>query len=161
MRWFWLVIGVSGLLGLGGAFALAEGVSQYNGTLRAYAAMEFAYEPNSFVWLDPAHGSGRATVRFTNGSPSTATVEAVQLFLRFDGAFAGATYDPFEPLTLRPGETNTVDLLFTVTSGSQQPRGGEANLTINGWMRLSYLDLDRTVTLNIGDRIGVVDRVED
>lgn len=161
MRWFWLVIGISGLLGVGGAWALAEGVSQYNGTLRAYAAMEVRYVPDSFVWLDPDYASGQATIRFTNGSPSIATIEAMQVFLRFDGAFAGATYTPFEPLTLRPGETKDVDLLLTVTSGSQQPRGGEANLSINGWMRLSYLDLDRTVTLNIGDRIGVVDRVKE
>ncbi len=161
MRWFWLVIGISGLLGLGGVWALAEGVSQYNGTLRAYAAMEVRYVPDSFVWLDPSYGSGVATIRFTNGSPSTATVEAMQLFLRFDGVFAGATYEPFEPVTLRPGETKNVDLLFTVTSGSQQPRGGEATLTINGWMRVSYLDLDRTVTLNVGDRIGTVSRVKE
>lgn len=161
MRWFWLVIGVSGLLGLGGVWALTEGISQYNGTLRAYAAMEVRYVPDSFVWLDPTYGSGRATIRFTNGSPSTATVEAMQLFLRFDGAFAGATYEPFEPLKLRPGETKDVDLLFTVTSGSQQPRGAEANLTINGWMRLAYLELDRTVTLNVSDRIGQVSRVEE
>lgn len=161
MRWFWLVMGISGLLGLAGTWALAEGVSQYNGTLRAYAAMEFQYEPDSFVWLDPAYGEARGTVRFTNGSPSTATVEAMQLFLRFDGTFAGAVYEPFEPLTLRAGESRTVDLHFTITSGSQQPRGGEANLTINGWMRLSYLDLDRTVTLSIGDVIGPVDRVEE
>jgi len=117
--------------------------------------------PDSFVWLDPTYGSGTATIRFTNGSPSAATVEAMQLFLRFDGEFAGSSYDAWEPLKLRPGETKDVDLLFTVTSGSQQPRGGEATLTINGWVRVSYLDLDRTVTLNVGDRIGVVDRVRE
>jgi len=38
MRGFWLVIGVSVLLGLSGAWAIVEGVSQYNSTLRAYAS---------------------------------------------------------------------------------------------------------------------------
>jgi|GEM_PF-2152320 len=161
MRWFWIIIGISGLLGATGAWAVVEGISQYNGTLRAYASMEVRYVPDSFVWQNPEFGSGRAEIRFTNGSPSTATVEAMQMFLRFDGVFAGATYEPFEAITLRPDETQVVEITFTVTSGSQQSRGGEANLAIDGWMRLDYIDLDRTVTLDIGDRIGVVDRVEE
>jgi hypothetical protein len=160
MRAFLAVIVASLAIGVAGVWTLVDAVSQYTSTLRTYTQLEIRYEPESFVWLDADFSRGRATITFTNNSPSGARVTNVNLNLLFDGEFAGSNYGGISEFAVARGETYVLEVEFQVTSRSIQPQGGSAVLGLSGGVVVKFSGIERELALRVRGTIGQVSTVE-
>jgi hypothetical protein len=151
---------VSLVVGLLGGWSLWAAASQYNSTIETYTEIDIAYQPGSFVWLDPTFHDARLTMVVTNDSPADATVQNLDVFLRFDGEFAGTNYARFAPLVVERGASRAIELEIQVSTPSVQARGGTAMLTLDGSSTIDFDGIRRELTLNVNDEIGVVPWME-
>lgn len=165
MRVYLSIIVVSVLLGIGGIIGLSDAVSDYTGTLRTYTQIDATYDEGSFRWLEPDFNRASLTMTLHNDSPVDATVINIDLFLRFNGeldgqivdnAFAGANYNRFDQVTIAAGDSQSVPLEIEVTTNSIQPIGGTAELSLRGSMEVEFEGIERRLTLDLADTIGVV-----
>lgn len=165
MRVYLSIIVVSVLLGVGGIIGLSDAVSDYTGTLRTYTQVDATYDEGSFRWLEPDFNRARLTMTLRNDSPVEATVINIDLFLRFDGeldgqiidnAFAGTNYNRFDQVTIAAGDSQSVPIEIEVTTNSIQPAGGTAELSLRGSMEVEFEGIERRLTLDLADNIGVV-----
>ena len=85
-----------------------------------------------------------------NDSPADAVVENLNIYLRFDGEFAGTNYERFAPLEVPKGETRVVTLDLLISTPSIQPKGGTAQLSLDGSLENTGLVLRRTVARDDG-----------
>lgn len=156
MRAYLSIIALSVLLGIGGIVGLSDAVSDYTGTLRTYTQIDVSYEPGTFEWLEADFNRARLTITFQNDSPVQAVIEELDLFLRFDDRFAGANYNRFDDVVIPPGESRSVVQELEVTSNTIQAEGGSATLSLGGSMSIRFAGIERGLTLDVADTIGVV-----
>jgi hypothetical protein len=156
MRAFWAAIAVSLVLGIAGLVSLVSAMSEYNSTLKTYTQLSVRYEPDSFVWIEPDFGAAQTRMVIINDSPADAVVKNLNVFLRFDGEFAGTNYERFQPLDVPKGETRVVTLDLLVSTPSVQPKGGTAQLSLDGSATADFDGVERDLHLNVRERIGVV-----
>jgi len=156
MRAFWAALAVSLILGIAGAVSLVAAVSEYNSTLETYTELSIRYEPDSFVWTEPDFSLATTRMVIVNDSPADATVESLNVFLHFDGEFAGTNYERFPGVEVPKGETRVVTLNLQVSTPSVQPRGGTAQLSLAGSARVKFERVERDLHLPVRERIGVV-----
>jgi hypothetical protein len=156
MRAFWAALAVSVALGVAGLISLVAAVSEYNSTLETYTELSIRYEPDSFVWVEPDFSAATTRMVIVNESPADAVVENLNVFLRFDGEFAGTNYERFEALEVPKGETRVVTLDLLVSTPSIQAEGGTAELSFSGSARVQFEGVERDLNLPIRERIGVV-----
>jgi hypothetical protein len=151
-----VVLVVALAVGAVGAWSLWDGVSQYVATSRAFAAVTIDYQPGSFIWLQPTGESASFRLVVVNDAPRGVIVESLDVYLYFDGEFAGANYEPFQPVALAAGETRAVDVRVRVTSRSKLPQAGTAVLSLRGSAIFRFEGIARARGLDIIDTIGVV-----
>lgn len=156
MRAFWAALAVSLVLGVAGLVSLVAAMSEYNSTLETYTQLSIRYEPDSFEWVEDDYGAATARMVITNDSPADALVENLNVFLRFDGEFAGTNYERFPPLEAPEGESRIVTLELLVTTPSIQAGGGTARLTFDGSARVQFEGVERALSLNVREQVGVV-----
>jgi hypothetical protein len=152
-RW---VLLVSLLAGAAGIWAVAAAFTEYRDAARAFATVDIAYVPGSFVWLAPDYSAGRAELVVTNHSPADVTIEFLDARLYFDGEFAGAHYAAWQPLQVARGTTATVALDLRVATSGIQARGGDAELALRGAARLRFAGIERPLTTRLRGAIGRV-----
>lgn len=156
MRAFWAALAVSLLLGIAGTISLVAAVSEYNSTLETYTELSIRYEPDSFVWVEPDFSAATTRVVIINDSPADAFVENLNLFLRFDGEFAGTNYERFPGIEVPKGETRVVTLNLGISTPSIQSQGGTAELSFTGSARVQFEGVERDLQMNVRERVGVV-----
>lgn len=156
-RWVMLV---SVLIGLAGSWFAYDAAATYVAATRAYSAVDVRYVPDSFVWADPAFGSGRADFVIHNGSESDVTITTLTLHLYFDGEFAGSRYTTWDPLEIPKGTDATVTPEFTVSISRLQPQGGTAALGVHGNITVEFKDVKEPLTFPLRGTIGQVSKVE-
>lgn len=156
MRAFWAVLAVSLALGVAGLVSLVAAMSEYNSTLETYTQLSIRYEPDSFVWVEPDFGAATTRMVVTNDSPADAVVENLNVFLRFDGEFAGTNYERFAALEVPKGETRVVTLDLLISTPSIQAEGGTANLSFTGSATVRFDGVERDLNLNVNEQVGVV-----
>jgi hypothetical protein len=156
MRAFWAALVVSVVMGVAGIVSLVAAMSDYTSTLETYTQLSIRYEPESFAWTDPDFGAATTRVAIVNDSPADAVVENLNLFLRFDGEFAGTNYERFAPVEVPNGETRIVTLNLEVSTPSIQAQGGTARLSLDGSATVRFEGVERDLRLNVNERIGVV-----
>lgn len=144
------VVGVSLVLGLIGGWALRDAAAQYLGTLRAYTRVGADYAPGSFAWTAPGFGAAEATLMVTNASSRDATLESIDLNLRFNGDFAGSNYAAFAPLVVPAGASRTVVVPFIVTAGER----GTAEVTLDGTLIFRFQAIERSRAVRFSARIA-------
>ena len=156
MRAFWAVLAVSLALGVAGLVSLVAAISEYNSTLETYTELSIRYEPDSFVWVEPDFSAATTRIVIVNGSPADAVVENLNVFLRFDGEFAGTNYERFPGVEVPKGETRVVTLDLLVSTPSIQAEGGTAELSFTGSASVRFDGVERDLHLNVRERVGVV-----
>ena len=156
MRAFWAALVVSLALGIAGTISLVAAISEYNSTLETYTELSIRYEPDSFVWTEPDFSAATTRMVIVNDSPADASIESLNVYLRFDGEFAGTNYDRFSGIEVPKGESRIVTLDLQVSTPSIQPRGGTAELSIDGSARVQFERVERDLHLPVRERIGVV-----
>ncbi len=156
MRVFWAALAISVAIGLAGLVSLVAAMSEYNSTLETYTELSIRYEIGSFTWVESDFSAAQTRMVITNDSPADATVKNVNVFLQFDGEFAGTNYDRFPSIEVPTGETRVVTLDLLITAPSIQPEGGTANLTFTGSASVNFDGVERDLNLNIREKIGVV-----
>lgn len=150
------IILVSVLFGVFGIWFSAQAVGQYLNTVRSFANIELAYVEDSFAWEDPEHERANAEFVIRNDSENDATITYLGLNLLFDGEFAGARYQPWDPLDVPAGESVTVEVPFLVSSERLRPAGSEAELGLSGEMGLEFEGIQRDMTVRVAETIGRV-----
>ncbi|HYI15547.1 MAG TPA: hypothetical protein VEX37_09155 [Thermomicrobiales bacterium] len=156
MRVFWAALAVSLALGVAGLVALVTATSEYNSTLETYTELSIRYEPDSFVWTEPDFSAATTRMVIVNDSPADAVVENLNVYLRFDGEFAGTNYERFPGVEVPKGETRVVTLDLLVSTPSIQAQGGTAELSLTGSATVQFEGVERDLNLNVRERIGVV-----
>ncbi|HEX5164004.1 MAG TPA: hypothetical protein VFV93_01305 [Thermomicrobiales bacterium] len=156
MRAFWAALVVSGVMGVAGIVSLVAAMADYNSTLETYTQLSIGYEPESFAWVEPDFGAATTRIAIVNDSPADAVVENLNLYLRFDGEFAGTNYERFAPVEVPKGETRVVTLNLEVSTPSIQPEGGTAQLSLDGWATVHFDGVERELRLKVDEPIGVV-----
>ncbi len=156
MRAFWAALAVSMALGAAGLVSLVAAVSEYNSTLETYTELSIRYEPDSFVWVEPDFSAATTRMVIVNDSPADAIVENLNVFLHFDGEFAGTNYERFPGVEVPKGETRVVTLDLLVSTPSIQAEGGTAELSFTGSARVQFEGVERDLNLPVRERIGVV-----
>ena len=156
MRAFWAALAVSLILGVAGTISLVAAVSEYNSTLETYTQLSIRYEPDSFAWVEPDFSAATTRMVIVNESPADAFVENLNVFLHFDGEFAGTNYERFPGIDVPKGETRVVTLNLSVTTPSIQPQGGTAQLSFTGSARVEFDGVERDLQLNVREQVGVV-----
>lgn len=156
-RWVMLV---SLVIGLAGAWFVYDASSTYVSATRAYASVDVRYVSGSFVWLDPQFEQGRADLTIHNESDSNVTVALLNLYLYFDGEFAGARYTPWEPLEIPRGTAATVTTVFTTSISRIRPLGDSADLSLTGSITLEFEDVNEPLTFPLRGTIGQVPEVD-
>ena len=144
------------LSGVIGGWVLWSDIEQYTSALRTYSAVSVAYEPGSFRWTDDRFGGATVQMRVSNESGVATTVENIDVHLNFSGAFAGSSYDRFQPVPLAPGEERVLEFTIQVTAPSIQATGGTADLGIRGDATVAFDGLERDLHLPVRGEIGVV-----
>jgi hypothetical protein len=156
MRAFWAALAVSLALGVAGLVSLVAAMSEYNSTLETYTQLSIRYEPDSFVWTEPDFSAATTRMVIVNDSPADAVVENLNVYLRFDGEFAGTNYERFTPVEVPEGESRTVSLDLIVSTPSIQAQGGTAQLSFTGSASVQFEGIERDLNLNVRERVGVV-----
>ena len=156
MRAFWAALAVSLALGVAGLVALVTAIAEYNSTLETYTELSIRYEPDSFVWVEPDFSAATTQMVIVNDSPADAVVENLNVYLRFDGEFAGTNYERFPAVEVPKGETRVVTLDLLVSTPSIQAEGGTAELSFTGSASVQFEGVERDLNLNVRERIGVV-----
>ncbi len=156
MRLNRIVVVVALIVGLGGSWLTARAFQQYLDATEAFSLVDLRQEPDTFRWLDPDYGEAEAVFEFVNRSERDITVESLSLSLRFDQQFAGADYAPWEPMEIPAGERRTFPATFTITANSIQHRGGDANLSFRGQMKLSFANIEEPLVVRFRGQIGQV-----
>lgn len=152
-RWVMLISLIAGVAGI---WFVVSAFDDYLTATRSFTQVEVTYVDDSFVWLDPNYEQGQADITITNNAGRAMTIEYLNLSLAFDGEFAGAWYDRWEPMEIPAGESITVTAVYTVTQNSIQSQGGDANLTTRGRMRLAFDEIEEPLTINIRREFGQV-----
>jgi hypothetical protein len=150
------IILLSLLLGAFGTWFSIDAVGQYLNTTRSLGAMEVRYVEGSFVWLDPDYERARASFEIVNASRNDVTIPHYGQQLRFDNAFAGARYHDWEILRIPAGESQTFEVVFFIPVADIRRQGGEAELTVEGQLRLDFEGIERDMTVRTWTRIGQV-----
>lgn len=150
------VILVSVLLGVFGIWFSAQAVGQYLNTVRSFSNVELEYIEDSFTWEDPGHERAHAEFVMRNQSENEATISYLALNLYFDDDFAGARYQPWDPIVVPAGESVTVEVPFLVSIENLRPAGSEADLRVSGEMRLEFEGIQRDMTVRVVESIGRV-----
>lgn len=150
------IILVSILLGAVGAWLSVDAVGQYLNTARSFASVHARYVEGSFAWEDPEHERANAEFSITNDSENDARLMHFGVNLYFDGAFAGARYDDWEAVDIPAGETVNVDVPFLISISERRPEGSDAELSINGQLRLEFEGIERPMTVPARGTIGKV-----
>jgi hypothetical protein len=156
MRAFWAALAVSLALGVAGLISLVAAVSEYNSTLETYTELSIRYEPDSFAWTSPDFSAATTRMVIVNDSPADALIENLDVFLRFDGEFAGTNYERFAAVEVPKGETRVITLELLVSTPSIQAQGGTAELSFTGSARVQFEGVERDLNLNVREQIGVV-----
>lgn len=156
MRAFWAALAVSLALGVAGLVSLVAAMSEYNSTLETYTELSIRYEADSFTWVAPDFGAAQTRLVIRNDSPADATVENLNIYLRFDGEFAGTNYERFPTVEVPKGESRVVTLDLLISTPSIQAEGGTANLTFDGSATVKFKDVERNLNLNVREQVGVV-----
>jgi hypothetical protein len=156
MRAFWAALAVSLALGVAGLVSLVAAMSEYNSTLETYTQLSIRYEPDSFVWTEPDFSAATTRMVIVNDSPADAVVENLNVYLRFDGEFAGTNYERFAPVEVPKGESRTVSLDLLISTPSIQAQGGTAQLSFTGSASVQFEGIERDLNLNVRERVGVV-----
>jgi hypothetical protein len=156
MRAFWAALAVSLALGVAGLVSLVAAMSEYNSTLETYTQLSIRYEPDSFVWTEPDFSAATTRMVVVNDSPADAVVENLNVYLRFDGEFAGTNYERFAPVEVPKGESRTVSLDLLISTPSIQAQGGTAQLSFTGSASVQFEGIERDLNLNVRERVGVV-----
>lgn len=156
MRLHHWVLLVSLIAGVIGAWFAQDAFRQYLDATEAFTEVSMRYEPDSFEWLDPEFDRGQAQLTIINDSSHDVVVDHMNMFLDFDGDFAGARYDPWENVEIPAGETHTFTAEFLITANSIQPQGGEAELRIRGTMGLEFEEIEEPYSVKFGGTIGQV-----
>ncbi len=150
------IILVSILLGAFGAWFSADAVGQYLNTARSFASVDARYVEDSFVWLDPEHERATADFVITNESDNDARLSYFAIMLYFDGQFAGARYDQWEPIDIPAGDSVTVEINFLTSITQIRPEGSDAELSVRGQLRLDFEGIERDMTVPARGTIGRV-----
>jgi hypothetical protein len=156
MRAFWAALAISLALGVAGLISLVAAMSEYNSTLETYTELSIRYEPDSFVWTEPDFSAATTRMVIVNDSPADAVVENLNVYLRFDGEFAGTNYERFAPVEVPKGESRTVSLDLVISTPSIQAQGGTAQLSFTGSASVQFEGIERDLNLNVRERVGVV-----
>jgi hypothetical protein len=150
------IIIASILLGAIGTWLSVDAISQYMNMARSFSSVNARYVEESFAWEDPQHERANATFTVTNNSDNDATLDFLTMSVYFDGQFAGARYDSWAPLDIPAGESVELDLSFLISISELRPRGGEADITVRGQLRLDFEGIERDMTVPTSGRIGQV-----
>ncbi len=150
------IILVSIVLGIVGTWLSADAVGQYLNMARSFASVNAEYVEDSFVWLDAEHERARAEFTVTNASDNDAVLDYLGMNLYFDGRFAGARYVQWEPVEVPAGESVTVDVSFFTSITEIRPQGGEAEISVQGQLRLNFDNIERDMTVRTSGTIGQV-----
>lgn len=156
MRAFWAALAVSLALGVAGLVSLVAAMSEYNSTLETYTELSIRYEPDSFGWTEPDFSSATTRMVIVNDSPADAVVENLNVYLRFDGEFAGTNYERFAAVEVPKGESRVVSLDLLVSTPSIQAEGGTAELSFTGSASVAFEGIERDLNLNVREWVGVV-----
>jgi hypothetical protein len=150
------IILISILFGAFGAWFSADAVGQYLNTARSYAAVDAYYVEDSFAWEDPEHERARAEFVIVNDSDNDARLSYFGMNLMFDGQFAGARYEPWDPIDIPAGESATVEVPFLISISSLRPEGSDAELSVRGQLRLDFETVERDMSVPMSGTIGRV-----
>lgn len=156
MRAFWAALAVSLALGVAGLVSLVAAMSEYNSTLETYTELSIRYEPDSFGWTEPDFSAATTRMVIVNDSPADAVVENLNVYLRFDGEFAGTNYERFAAVEVPKGESRVVSLDLLVSTPSIQAEGGTAELSFTGSASVAFEGIERDLNLNVREWVGVV-----
>jgi hypothetical protein len=148
-RW---VLLLSLIVGLAGVAATGRAFAEYRDAVRAYSQVEAVYVPRSFSWDDASTGS--VTLRIVNRSPRAVTVEHLELRLYLDGQFAGADYDPWQPLRVERQSEVPVTRSLQVAISALQPVAATARIAIRGELRLQFDGIERPLTVRVRIDVG-------
>jgi hypothetical protein len=150
------IILLSLLLGAAGAWFTADAVGQYLNTARSFASVHAQYVEDSFVWEDPQHERAHVRFRITNNSDNDANLSHFSVNVYFDGTFAGARYDQWEAIEIPAGETIEVESPILISISELRPQGSEAEISMNGRLRLEFEGIERPMTVPTRGMIGQV-----
>lgn len=150
------IILVSVVLGIAGAWLSADAVGQYLNAARSFASVHAIYVEDSFTWEDAQHENASAEFVITNDSDNDARLAHFSVNLYFDGRFAGARYAQWEPVEIPAGTSVTVDAPFIVSISELRPQGSDAELSVQGQMRLEFENVGRDMTVPARGTIGYV-----
>jgi hypothetical protein len=150
------VILVSILLGVAGAWLSADAVGQYLNMARSFASVDAQYVDDSFRWLDSDYEQAVAEFEVTNDSDNDARLDYLAMSLYFDDRFAGARYDQWEVVEVPAGESVTIEVSFFTSISELRPSGGEAELSVQGQMRLDFENVGRDMTVRTSGTLGQV-----
>lgn len=156
MRLNIVVLLLSLAAGIAGVFVLQEAFADYLDATRSYTQVDLRYVDGSFEWLDDEYENSRAEVSIHNRSTHVVTVAQLDMFLYFDGEFAGARYENWQPVEIVPGDERTFETEFQTTANSIQQQGGTADLSIRGRMRLEFEDIEDPLSIQFSGDIGQV-----
>lgn len=146
-RW---VLLLSAILGIAGGVALAGAFAEYRDAVRRYTQVEIAPVPGSVRW-----NADRTAVTLglsvTNHTPASATVEYLDLRLYAAGAFAGADYEGWQPLTVASGASEQRALTLEISDPglAGERAAGATEFSARGEARVRFAGVERPVTLRV------------
>jgi hypothetical protein len=147
-RWVLLISCAGGFVG---ALLLAGAFSDYRAAVRAYSEVNVTHAPDSAIWSD---SGTRLTLDLVidNHSPSTVTIEHLELRLYASGVFAGADYAAWEPVTVPRESQVTVPIAVDVSNADVAGRMEGADMSLRGETRLRFTGVERPLTQRISVR---------
>ncbi len=148
------------IVGIVAIWAVYRAVDQYTAVTESITRVDVEYVDGSFVWLDPSFDQGEAEINITNRADRAVTVEYLELHLYFDGEFAGARYEKWDPITIPAGDQYAFTTTFTVTANSVQPKGGDATLSLRGYDTLVFEEFEEPFRIQVFELIGSVSKIE-
>lgn len=152
----WVLL-LSFCAGVAGIWFLFAAFDDYLDATRSYTQVDLRYQDESFQWLDAEYEESEAVLTVANRSTHVVTVTQMDVFLYFDGEFAGAEYTTWEPLEVDPGEVETFMVGFQTSTNTIQDQGGEADLSLAGRMRLEFEDISEPLSIRFSGDVGQVD----
>lgn len=151
-RW---VLLVSLLVGLFGSWSYVTAMLDYRRTTEAFTSIDVEYVDGSFAWLDEERRTAEALFVLENGSRVDATVEYLILRLYLDGVFAGAQYQPWEPISLDAGDKTEVTIPFEVSISTISAEATmNSTASVRGEMRLAFDQVERSLTVPLREQLS-------
>jgi hypothetical protein len=151
----WILLS-SFLIGIAGTWAFVTALVDYRDTANAYTNVGIAALPGTFAWTDEEQRAATVTLEIENDSRTDLTIEHLELRLYSGGTFAGAMYQPWEPLPVEARSVEQVTVTLEVsTPEGRLPEGGE--LRLSGNARLAFEGIDQPFVVRFSDELEAVD----